>query len=241
MADRLVDVFSTVRDSARERGVVSTRAVDGRLPDDPFAIAPAADGFRPLLAASGEAAYPAAQGTFPDVVIAHNLYGLLAAEKLADRVTIGAMVRNPLSLIASMMTVEPAFRREGLSPKVNELFPTLAKVVKSTVDHDARRIATVLFLFNQLFAAVPTDRVIRIEDLAATKGAALARWLPAASGLSTPLTQRDTLAPEDAAALVRMGFVLIDQPGPMWEYYQTDDVVTVMRRAADVAGFSLSI
>lgn len=241
MADRITTTFTTVRDAARDTGSVPSRAVNGRLPDDLFARTPGPDGTRPLIAQLGEVAVPFARGTDPDVVIAHPLHGLLAAQKLQDQMPVRALVRNPLAMIASMMSVEPKFRAEGLFPRVNEVYPQLAKSLRTLDDIDARRVTTVYHLFSQLAEAVPIQHVVRLEDLATTGGPALAGWLPGAETLPIPPPEPPRSCAKDCDTLITMGWALLDLPGPMWDYYRAQEVADYMRVLADEIGISLPI
>jgi hypothetical protein len=142
---------------------------------------------------------------------------------------VGAIVRNPLDALVSWNRVTFALS-DGRSMLVEGFHPALARDLDRLPDRHDRQIRLIHWFFEELATRLRPDRVVRYEEIVASRGAALGRLVPAAAALDVEITPRYH---EDAADLMLdLGERLLRSDGGAWNVYDRADVERAMNRAA---------
>jgi len=137
---------------------------------------------------------------------------------LGGRYPVYAMIRNPLAVLASWNSIEAAFRT-GHAPMAEALCPALEERLARIADEGERQLALLSWYFEQYQRFLPTERIIRYEDMIASGGTALAALLPAAAGLAEPLRSKNSNPAYAAIAVRELAARLLDNEGVYWQFY----------------------
>ncbi len=218
------------RRSILERGVALTRHVDGRVLGAKVSDNRDGDGLRMRRATRSEIAVdPPASRDFT-LAIKHPVAFTALLPLLLERFPVFALVRNPLSVLASWESV-PFLQREGQLGLRPLIAPEIARRLEGIGDRLERQLTLLNWFFESYAAALPREHVIRYEDVVATRGAALAPIAPSAAGLAQPLRSRNTAAVYDRAHMSEVGRVLLERDGAYWLFYTPKEVREVMSAA----------
>ncbi len=183
-ADRMrciADYLAEVRDDAAERGIAPRKILEGDGTNTFSASAHEKRG----SAIIGNETGPLERSLPPDftLVVKHpNAFAALLPS-LAQRFKCFALVRNPLSVIASWSSLDHPLR-DGHAPMAEQFDPALAARLRQETGPLERQLALLDWYFDRFRRVLPTDHVLRYEDVIATSGAALA--VIAASATTLP-------------------------------------------------------
>jgi hypothetical protein len=219
------------RRSIIDRGVALTRHVEGRvLGAEKVSDTRGGDGLRMRMATRSEIPVdpPASPGF--TLAIKHPVAFTALLPILRERFPVFAIVRNPLSVLASWESV-PMHYREGRLGLRTIIAPALAARLDAIEDRTERELALLGWFFETYATALPREHVIRYEDIVATGGAALAPIAPSAAGLRLALRNRNTAAVYDSAHIRRVGPLLLEREGAHWLFYTPEEVREVMAAA----------
>jgi hypothetical protein len=219
------------RRSILDRGVALTRHVDGRvLGAEKVSDSRGEDGLRTRMATRSEIPFDPPTSSSFTLVIKHPVAFTALLPVLLDRFPVFALVRNPLSVLASWESV-PMHYREGRLGLRTIIAPELAARLEAVDDRIERQLMLLEWFFEMYATALPPERVIRYEDIVATGGAALAPIAPAAGGLKLPLRSRNTATVYDSAHIREVGPLLLERAGAHWLFYTPEEVKEVMSAA----------
>ncbi len=200
---------------------------DGKVPDNPVVEAGDNSGKRKLDVSRGEIEIP---GEFTDktyLVIKHPAVFSGLLPKLVKEFQVFAVVRNPISVLGSWMTM-PFGVREGHAPAAEGVDPKLKKELAAINDTLDRQVHLLAWFFHQYKTYLPSTSIIRYEDVIATQGQALSVVVPSAKTLSAPLQSRNKSKVYDAVAMNEAGERLLASSGAFWDFYQPKDVEKVL-------------
>jgi hypothetical protein len=218
------------RRSILERGVVLTKHVGGRVLG-----AKVSDrrehGARLRLVELGE--IPIDPPASPDFTLAikHPVAFTALLPALLERFDVFAIVRNPLSVLASWESVPMAVRdgRLGLPAAVA---PDIARRLDRIEDRLERQLALLAWFYETYALNLPPERVLRYEDIIASGGAALAAIDPAASTLHATLTSRNAAAVYDRDHMRAAARLLLARDdSPYLRYYSAQDILATLDAA----------
>ena len=225
-------------------GIALSKHVAGAIPDNTAESEPGPDGKRGSHVTLGEVRFE--QPLDPDMtlVVKHTAPFAALLPDLTPRWPVVAIVRNPLATLASQLSIEFARRkRAGELPEAPPDAPAATRAdigVAHRLDQhlfDAwsrasdpidQRIVTLTWFHEQFRRHLGDDRVIRYEDLIASRGAALAVAAPGAAQLEEPLSVRNTNPVYDREVMAELGERLLETDGALWTYYSRDDVAAVL-------------
>ena len=166
-------------EQARERILAERRAssiqVMGRLDDNRTASAHTAAGLRRLSSGWGEIAIDKPLSARFTLLIKHNALFAALLPRLAGSFGCLALVRNPLSALASWQTVDLPVHR-GRIPAGEELDQRLSFALDEEPDVLRRQIIVLDWFFARYRAHLPPENIIRYEDLIETGGLAILAW-----------------------------------------------------------------
>jgi hypothetical protein len=178
------------RRSVLERGVAPSKQVGGKVPDNPVGAEIGASGARRRIVTKGEVTIDRPVTADFTLVVKHPALFTVLVEALAPRFPMIAIVRNPLPVLCSWNSVELHIR-DGRVPATERLVPGLAEALERLPDATARQLHLVNWYFERYARLFDRSRIVRYEDLVATRGKALAALVPAAASLDEPLASRN--------------------------------------------------
>ena len=142
---------------------------------------------------------------------------------LAPRFPCFAIVRNPLSVLASWNSVDHNVR-EGHSRGAELYDEALRDDLASTDDRVSRQFLLLSWWYERFYTNLDRDRIIRYEDIVDTGGGALSAITPAAKALHEPLSSRNLNALYDQGEMRELGRTLLGREGAYWRFYDRESV-----------------
>ncbi|HEY6581784.1 MAG TPA: hypothetical protein VIZ60_11725 [Rubrobacter sp.] len=138
---------------------------------------------------------------------------------LSGRMPGYAIVRNPLSVVASTLSLpDPGWRA------IEIYAPGLATRLKVAPDPISRELARHDFFFGLYAEHLPPENVIRYEDMVSSGGKALSIITSSANLLNEPLKSRNLNPLYDRDAMLRIGERLLGREGAYWRFYTRESV-----------------
>jgi len=161
----------------------------------------------------------------PDFRLVVKHVGLFTAllERLTQYLPTYALVRNPLSVLASWNSVALPVR-EGRVPVTERLEPSLARMLSRLSDRFDRQIYLLGWFFEKYRRVLPPSAVLRYEDVVQSGGRALSVIIPEAAQLEVPLQNRNASPLYDSPLMRVLGERLLRTDGPYWAFYSREDV-----------------
>ena len=227
MVEDVAEFVRAQRRSIAERRVAITYHTGGKVPDNSVGTARDAAGKRRKEAQKGEVAVTKELSPHFTLVMKHNASFTALLEPLSRRFTTFAALRNPLAVLASWNSVSLPVGR-GHVPTAEAIDPKLREDLAKTDDVLLRQIRILDWFCTRFRDVVPPDRVLRYEDVVATRGKALAAITPAAAGLDEELESRNRNALYDSAAIRDAGRRLLDSDGAYWHFYSRESVTELL-------------
>ena len=167
----------------------STRA-EPCLPT-PLAQAAQTAGLRKRVVSKGEIIIDKELSPDFTLVVKHCGSFTATLDRLVPRFPVYAIVRNPLSMLASWATVEFAVQR-GRVPVAEGLDRELKAKLASIDDVLDRQIHILTWFHDRIRRYLPDEAIIRYESIVETGGKALAVVRPSAVSLAEPLQSQNT-------------------------------------------------
>jgi hypothetical protein len=217
------------RRSILERGVVVTKHVDGRVIGAKVSDRRDEDGQgqRVRLVEIGEISVDRPSSPDFTLAIKHPVAFTALLPVLLECFEMFAIVRNPLSVLASWESV-PMAVREGRLGLPASVAPDIAGHLDGIEDRLERQLALLSWFYESYVRTLPRERVIRYEDIVASGGAALAPVASSAAALEAKLTSRNAAAVYDRSHMREAGRLLLEREGAHRIYYSAEDVAEVM-------------
>jgi hypothetical protein len=142
---------------------------------------------------------------------------------LAQRFPCYAIVRNPLSVLASWNSVDHKVR-EGHSRGAELYDERLRRELASTEDRVGRQLLLLSWWYERFYTTLHEDHIIRYEDIVGSGGGTLAAITPAAKTLHESLSSQNLNALYDHAGMRELGSRLLWSEGAYWRYYTRESV-----------------
>ena len=156
------------------------------------------------------------------------LFSALLPE-LAERFSCLALVRNPLSLLASWQTVNLPFQR-GRIAGAEPFDPELRCTLDEEPDRLQRQLIILEWFFARYDAHLERRHVIRYEDLVRSGGAVLFRLLGHERAGPAPLKSRNESALYHGDTVDTLLEALLDSGGSWARFYRPSDLERVAKR-----------
>jgi hypothetical protein len=212
MSQTVKQFFDEQRTLIRERGMARSRNINGVVPDNPFGND---------LLDTGARHKPLSDHYM--IVIKHTNRFAQILESLSEVFPVYALVRNPLSTLASWGTVDAGIRRGRPGP-VGRIAPAVRERMNRFDDELDRQICLLDWFFDQFNRYLPTQSIIKYESLVASGGRELRVIRPEAEQLDEPLQSRNMNKLYDPGAMVQIGERLLRTEGAYWELYTRQSV-----------------
>jgi len=229
VADGIQDFYREQRRMALNRGLVLSKHVGGVVPDNPKGMV---DGVRKRVVEKGRISV--GKDLSPEFFLGVKQTGIFTAmlPTLANRFACFAIVRNPLAIRASSMSIQSDKGRKGRTsarvaydPDLNERMEKKKTEGADVIDKWLLRMHSS---FERYAQALPPENVIRYEDICESNGRALSVIVPAAAGLDEPLENKNTNPLYKRDKVLRYGERLLQSEGAYWNFYTRESVEEIM-------------
>ena len=211
---------------ARARILAERRApsvqVDGRLDDNRTASRLTDAGLRRLRSAWGEIAIDKPLSPRFTLLVKHNALFAALLPRLTESFPCLALVRNPLSVLASWQTVDLPVHR-GRIPAGEELDGDLHRTLEREPEVLARQLLVLDWFFARFHAHLDREHVIRYEDLVESGGVALFRRLGHAGARPVALRSRNDSSLYEPVMVDALLKALLDTGGHWTRFYSRED------------------
>ena len=214
--------FVHSRASLLATGTATGQQIDGEGTDNFFDAQRADNGLRVRKAQLGDLRIDKPLSSGFTLVVKHNAAFTALLPTLAQAFECLAVVRNPLSVLASWNSVELPVAH-GRLPAGERLDQRLADALDAQPDLLERQLLLLDWLFARFAGALPKQRIVRYEDVVDSGGQALA----SASGVpvpALPLASRNASRLYDAEACARYAARLHAHAGEWRRFYGEDDI-----------------
>jgi len=152
--------------------------------------------------------------------------------ELAEQFRCVAIVRNPLATVLSQASIEFAVA-PGAIGLAHQLDQNLWEAYQRIDDPIDRRIFTLRWYHERYATSLPSDAVVRYEDIVASRGRALAAVTPRAAALDEDLESRNERARGDVATFTER--LLAAPPSPFYSPADVEALATAIRSSAPAA------
>ncbi len=218
---------------ARARILSDRRApslqVEGRLDDNRGAARVTEEGLRRLRGEWGEIAIDKPLSPRFTLVVKHNALFAALLPRLADSFPFLALVRNPLSVLASWQTVALPVNR-GRLPAGEELDPELRRVLAQEPERLRRQVVILDWFFARYRTHLPPSDIIRYEDVVESGGLDLFRRLGHEDAPPVTLESGNTDARYDAVAVDACLRALLERRGAWMHFYPPSECEALAMR-----------
>jgi len=221
--------FADTRRSILEQRVAISKHVDGRVFASKIADATGPEGTRIRLARRGEISITKPLTSDFTLVVKHNSAFAGVLDELAKALPVFAIVRNPLSVLASWQTVPIPVHR-GHASLAEAFDPGLAAELSRMPDTLDRQLHLVGWFFERFVRVLPPQSILRYEDIVGSDGQMLEVIQPSAAGRSVPLASRNQAKVYDEGTMRKLGERLLAAQGAYWGpgLYSRDDVAELL-------------
>ena len=196
--------------------------VGGRLDDNRTASRHTDAGLRRLTGEWGEIAIDKPLSARFTLLIKHNALFAALLPGLTKSFSCLALVRNPLSVLASWQTVDLPVHR-GRIPAGEELDRDLHQTLEREPEVLGRQLIVLDWFFGQFHAHLDPENIIRYEDVVESGGVALFRRLGHAGARPAELTSRNHSARYNSSMIDTLLKPLVDSEGHWTRFYSRED------------------
>ena len=233
-ADTIADVIgrfcSQTRTSLLEKGIAVSKHVGGLIPDNVAADQVNRSGTRLRHTEHGPVRIEKPLSNDFTLAIKHPVAFTALLGTLSKRFECVAIVRNPLSMLASWNSLAWLNVKSGHAPIGEELDPELRKDLAAETDVFERQIHILEWFYRRFREFLPDQAIMKYETLIATRGRELANFFPDASALDENLTSKNVNKFYDRALMVELGEKLLRRSGVIWDFYNREDVEKLMAK-----------
>ena len=227
MCDAIERFFAETRESVRTRGTARSQQLGGRVPDNPADDVFGPEGLRASRMASGEIRVDPTLSERFVLVVKHNAMFTALMDTLRERFPCYAVVRNPLAALASWNTVAMPVQ-DGHAPAAERIDQELARALGRLGDRTARQLHLLSWFHERYRTLLPVDRVLRYEDVLASRGRVLAAVAPGAARLDETMSSKNANPLYDPRVVADLGERLLRSEGAYWSFYSRESVGRLM-------------
>ena len=223
VCDRLGRFFDKMRRMILDEGAALSKQIGGEVPDNPFGRARDEAGSRKQLASKGR--IEITKPLTPDFLLVIKQPGLFTAllPGLADRFPVHAVVRNPLSVLASWNSLESGTQNVGF-PLAEGYDEDFARRLGEEKDDVGRQLCVMSWFFESYERSLPRCSIVRYEDIVTSGGGALSVVTPPAENLEETLKSKNLNPLYDRGRMLDLGARLLESEGAYWRFYSRDSV-----------------
>ena len=223
------DFVERARERILKESIAPSMLVNGRLDDNMVAPEPAGNGLRRPQANWGEIAIDKPLSSHFTLVVKHNALFAALLPQLASSFPCLALVRNPLSVLASWQTVSLPVHR-GRIPEGEAHDGRLYRTLELESDALQRQIIVLNWFFARFRACLPPRNIVRYEDLIETGGMALFRSIGHAQAQPVALKNRNDNVLYGSEMVDSLLKALLESGGIWTRFYRPSDCEQVADR-----------
>jgi hypothetical protein len=246
--DRIDLFYKWTRKSLCENGKAISKQVGSRIPDNPIGGHPnlfpffpkrclrflnnfvkdSGYGLRKSQVSRGMITIEKTLSSNFLLCIKHNAGFAVILESLLNRYPCYAVVRNPLSVLASWNSVDfPA--QKGRIPAAERVDSVLAKRLIQISDKFDRQLHILSWFFEKFYTLLPLDNVLYYEDIITSGGAVLKVITGKAIELDEKLRKKNKNSLYDHKLMLKLGDKLLKMDGAFWEFYSRESVEQLLQ------------
>ena len=161
------------------------------------------------------------------LIIKHNAFFAALLPELAKHFDVYALVRNPLSVLASWQTVDLPVNR-GRLPAGEKLSRVLSAQLNKEPSNLERQVAIIDWFFKQ-YATLPKEKIIFYEQLMSGDLSSLERISGKVLAEAGREKSKNQYTSYDKDMMVKLGEKLVQASGEYTGFYSRQDIEDLMR------------
>jgi ribosome-associated protein YbcJ (S4-like RNA binding protein) len=161
------------------------------------------------------------------LVIKHPAAFTAILESLIKRFPCYAVIRNPLSVLASWNSVDMAVTN-GHSHIAEKLDIYLARHLKQIDENTERQLYLLSWFYEKYRKVLPEGSILRYEDIISSGGKALSVIAPQARELNEVLENKNQNKLYDKQLMLQLGEKLLNTDGAFWQFYSKESLLELM-------------
>ena len=228
LAEIISSFCAEARRSLREHGFAISKHVGGEIRDNAAGDEIDLTGARSRRTEHGKIQIDKSLPENFTLAIKHPLAFTALLEPLSQHFECLAVVRNPLSTLASWNSLDWLKVKKGHAPIAEKLDHDLARSLASESDAIDRQIMILEWSYARYRKFLGQEAVLKYEDLITTRARALSKFFPAATDLSEDLVSKNLNKHYDRALMVDLGRRLLLRDGSLWNFYSREDVSSLL-------------
>ena len=216
--------FFYFRRSLLKDGIATARTVNGKITDNHYKRTEA-NGTRKKIIARSDVVFEKELDKDFKLIIKHNSVFTLLQDELLNLYPYYAVLRNPLSVLGSLNSVNiPASR--GAIRHLHKLKPGLEEMLKKKESLIDRQIFILDIYFSQ-FKKLDENRIIKYEDIIESQGGILSKITGESVKIKQQLYNTNVSAIYKPEKMLKMGERLLKSEGSFWHFYSRESVETL--------------
>lgn len=230
--DMVQSFFDDSRAELLAQGTATSKHRDGRIPNNTFVGGP---GARHSSEVRGKISVePKPQPGFT-LALKHNAAFAALLPELASRIETIALVRHPLAVICSWHSID-IFASDGRVPAAERLDAGLAQSLEEEPDRVERQLIVLDWFFGRFLAFLPSQRILRYEDIVASQGDALRRCAGVEGRQEAPLREKNANPDYARVDIAMLAERLAAKPGAWQALYPVATIAPLLRRMRSAIG-----
>ena len=225
--------FRKMRRMIRRKRVAVSKNVGGKITDNAYEQTKSGNGLRSQTGGKGtekgKVAVEKELGRNFLLVIKQPALFSSLLPVLAKRFPCYAIIRNPLSVLASWNSVDHRVR-EGHSRGAELYDEVLRGELASTDERVSRQLVLLSWWYERFYTTLDRDHAIPYEELVLPGGSALARINSAAGALKEQLSSKNSNPLYGRDEMRLLGERLLRREGSYWRFYPRESVRELLRQ-----------
>lgn len=247
---RIGDFFCESRHSLNKYGTAMSKQCNGRIPDNPKGGYPGVLSkliahlipfkkkgrfdLRKTRVTMGTIHFKKRLSDEYLLCIKHNAGFTVLLDDLTEYFPCFAVVRNPLSVLASWNGIDFPVRN-GHSLAAERIDAVLRRKLSSISDRYERQLHILSWFFEKYDSALPRDHVIYYEDIIMSRGKALEKIFGAAGSFDEDLKNMSLKSMNlnklyNKDLMLKLGEKLLKTDGAFWKFYTRASVEQLMMK-----------
>ena len=211
------------RESLLNRGLASSKQINGKVPDNTISNNIYENGLRQKLAQKGQIVLNKVLSDNFTIIIKHNAAFTAFLDKLIPYYNCFGIIRNPLAILSSWQTVNLPIQ-QGYIPVGVALDKKLCNALSNINDILDRQLIILNWYFERFKQFLPPERIIKYENVILTSGRCLSCITPGAVLLNKTLESQNSSKLYKREILENIVKRLMNSSGNYWSFYSKDEV-----------------
>jgi hypothetical protein len=226
--EEIAAFFAEMRRSIAETGTAWSRQIGGAVPDNTVQGRLSKTGLRQGQGVRASIRIDKSLPVDYTLCIKHPAAFSALLPELGRRFRTYAVVRNPLSVLASWSSVNMP-HGTGHAPAAEDLDAGLRNALAGIGEVMERQLHLVDWYFTRYRDGLADGHVLRYEDIVASGGAALAKVAPSAAALREPLMEKNANKLYSPGKVRELADRLLTRQGAYWDFYSRAEVEGLRR------------